>query len=122
MSLARNTVEEVLTNALGGIVVDQTTRATAYLNGRVWVLLASWSRSVEGPGEQVAVIAAVPAGHHNTLDTLVDSIFNALRTDGRCDPSSFDTAYGVKEPIAGRSPSNLEADIANIIVNTPFDR
>ena len=83
--------------------------------------MGAWRRSVEGPGETVGVAVAVPAGHHQRLDALVDEVFQALRADGRCDPSSFNTAYGVKEVVAGRSPTT-PGDMASITVNTPFDR
>ena len=121
MSLARSTVETVLAEALPAGTVAVDNRATAYNNGRVWVLMGSWSRATEGPGETVAVVVAVAAGQHARLDELVDQVFAALRTDGRCDPTSFDSQYGVNEPVPGRSPT-VEGDMARIIVNTPFDR
>lgn len=121
MSLARSTVETVLVEALGDAVVTSNTRATAWLNGRVWVLMGAWSRATEGPGETVGVTVAVPAGHHQRLDQLTDDVFAALRADGRCEPRSFNTAYGVKEVVPGRSP-NTPGDAAIITVNTPYDR
>ena len=121
MSRARDTVEEILTEALGDTVVAQNNRSVAWASGRVWVLMGAWARSTEGPGETVAVVCAAPAGHHERLDSLVDEVFTALRTDGRCDPTSFNTAYGVKEAVPGRSPST-PGDMASIVVNTPFDR
>ena len=59
-------------------------------------------------------------GHQGRLDDLVDQVFAAIRADGRCDPTSFSTAYGAKY-LPGRVTAQ-EGDMASITVNTPFDR
>ena len=118
---ARDHVVGVLTEALPDGTLDPTQRAIAPLTGRVWVLQGTWSLSEAGPGEMVVVIGAVPAGHHDTLDTLTDDIFLALRTDGVTTPSSMSTEYGATTVIPGRDSEQL-TDVVTIEVTTPFDR
>ena len=121
MSQARSHVVRVLTEALPEGTVDGTTRGTAPLDGRVWVLQGSWSRIEAGPGETVVVIGAVSAGHHERLDTLTDQIFAALISDGVTTPSDMSTTYGDTNVIPGRE-SDKPSDVVTIEVTTPFDR
>ena len=118
---ARSHVVKVLTEALPEGTVDGTTRGTAPLDGRVWVLQGSWALAEAGPGEMVVVIGAVSAGHHERLDSLTDDIFQALRADGVTTPSDMSTEYGTFDVVPGRT-SDKPSDVVTIQVTTPFDR